>query len=87
MAASLLGAPTGVYAQTQLSDWRAANDAVGRFLRGHIDIVRAENKSGAANSGVQSDRPANALTLEQAKKTRVTSTCRGFVSTDRIKRQ
>ncbi|MCD8515768.1 MAG: hypothetical protein LRY53_07435 [Burkholderiaceae bacterium] len=68
MAASLLGAPTGVYAQTQLSDWRAANDAVGRFLRGHIDIVRAENKSGATNSGVQSDRPANALTLEQAKK-------------------
>lgn len=68
MAASSLVAPTGVYAQTQLSDWRAANDAVGKFLRGHIDIVRAENKSGAANSGVQSDRAANALALEQAKK-------------------
>jgi len=30
----------------QSANWRAANEAVGRFLRGHVDIVRAEQRAG-----------------------------------------
>ena len=55
----------------QLPDWRAANDAVGKFLRGHIDIVRAESRSGSV-SPVAPDAPntnkGDAISLDQAKK-------------------
>lgn len=71
VAALYLGAAPDVAAQTQSSDWRVANDAVGKFLRGHIDIVRAEAKSGSA--GTVTGNPSikasvSAISLENAKK-------------------
>lgn len=56
-----------VEAQPQLSDWRAANDAVGKFLRGHIDIVRAEAKSGSGAAASERPAPQNPMSLAQAK--------------------
>lgn len=63
-----LGLSAGVMAEVQSSDWRAANDAVGKFLRGHIDIVRAESKSASVSTDTPDSKKANAITLEQAKK-------------------
>ena len=35
------GLPQGVESQT--TDWRSANDAVGQFKRGHMDLLKLEN--------------------------------------------
>lgn len=49
LSCALLATPFAASAQTagaqQSSDWRSANDAAGRFLRGHVDILRAEQAS------------------------------------------
>jgi hypothetical protein len=37
----LRGLPQGV--ESQSTDWRSANDAVGQFKRGHIDLLKLEN--------------------------------------------
>jgi outer membrane protein, multidrug efflux system len=44
----------------QSANWRAANDAVGRFLRGHVDIVRAEQR-GARSAPSQAPKAAGEL--------------------------
>ena len=38
---ALRGLPQGVESQT--TDWRSANDAVGQFKRGHMDLLKLEN--------------------------------------------
>ena len=38
---ALRGLPQGV--ESQSTDWRSANDAVGQFKRGHIDLLKLEN--------------------------------------------
>jgi len=37
----LRGLPQGV--ESQSTDWRSANDTVGQFKRGHIDLLKLEN--------------------------------------------
>ena len=69
LSASLFAAAqVQAQAPVQLPDWRAANDAVGKFLRGHIDIVRAESKSGSASADVSDSTKGDVISLEQAKK-------------------
>ncbi len=67
-SALIFGAIGHVSAEPQLSDWRAANDAVAKFLRGHIDIVRAEAKSGASASLTNQKPVNNPTTLIDAKR-------------------
>ena len=38
---ALRGLPQGV--ESQSTDWRSANDTVGKFKRGHIDLLKLEN--------------------------------------------
>ena len=38
---ALRGLPQGV--ESQNTDWRSANDTVGQFKRGHIDLLKLEN--------------------------------------------
>ena len=38
---ALRGLPQGV--ESQSTDWRSANDAVGQFKRGHMDLLKLEN--------------------------------------------
>ncbi|MEY3488138.1 MAG: hypothetical protein RL075_2143 [Pseudomonadota bacterium] len=38
---ALRGLPQGV--ESQSTDWRSANDTVGQFKRGHIDLLKLEN--------------------------------------------
>lgn len=38
---ALTGLAQGV--ETQSTDWRSANDTVGQFKRGHIDLLKLEN--------------------------------------------
>jgi hypothetical protein len=38
---ALRGLPQGV--ESQSTDWRSANDMVGQFKRGHIDLLKLEN--------------------------------------------
>ena len=38
---ALRGLPQGV--DSQSTDWRSANDTVGQFKRGHIDLLKLEN--------------------------------------------
>lgn len=54
-------------ADPQLSDWRAANDTVGKFLRGHIDILRAEAKSGAGAVAAKRTTAGDGMALDQVK--------------------
>ncbi len=42
--------------ETQSTDWRSANDAVGQFKRGHIDLLKLEN-AGPAKPNVQQPQP------------------------------
>ena len=59
-------------ADPQSDDWIAANNAVGKFLRGHIDILRAEAR-GLRNQGSEPSQDADIapsgelLTLQKAK--------------------
>lgn len=55
-------------ASAQASDWRQANDEVGKFLRGHIDILRAEARSSAAPATGETLKQGEPLTLLQAKR-------------------
>ena len=57
----------------QSANWRTANDLVGKNLRGHIDILRAEQSKGNTSSS-QATHPVNqpkarsaGLTLDEAK--------------------
>lgn len=62
--------PSDARAQEQPADWRAANDVVGKFLRGHIDVYKAERSANPPNSAKQKKdetRQGQALTLAQAK--------------------
>ena len=64
-------APTGSTAPTELQppDWRGANDGVGAFQRGHIDIFRWEQKQQRL-AGAPRDAqgaPAEPFTLAQAR--------------------
>jgi hypothetical protein len=50
LALALLLAPIGAWAQTAgeappLQDWRAANEAVAQFKRGHIDLLKWESSN------------------------------------------
>lgn len=67
-----LGMPSASYAEPQLTDWRAANDAVGKFLRGHIDIVRAEARTeartGSNSPGDKQTSSGDVMTLSDVKK-------------------
>jgi hypothetical protein len=50
LALALLLSPLGAWAQTAgaaptLQDWRAANDAVAQFQRGHIDLLKWERSN------------------------------------------
>ena len=38
---ALRGLPQGV--ESQITDWRSANDTVGQFKRGNIDLLKLEN--------------------------------------------
>lgn len=38
---------TSLGVETEVVDWRKANDDVGKFSRGHVDILKAEEKEGA----------------------------------------
>lgn len=73
VAASLL-AVVPVQAQStqgaddQPSNWRQANDAVGKFLRGHIDILKSEAKSRTAAAPTDTSDQGAPLTLPQAKR-------------------
>lgn len=56
-------------ADQQIADWRQANEAAGRFLRGHIDILKAEAKgSGLAQGQASASKQGDVLTLDQAKR-------------------
>ena len=59
-------------ADPQSADWVQANKNVGQFLRGHIDVLKAESKSKAKSSQPASATTSTAqyspLTLEQAKR-------------------
>ena len=46
----LRGLSQGV--ESQSTDWRSANDTVGQFKRGHIDLLKLENAP-PAQSGAQ----------------------------------
>ena len=47
---AMRGLPQGV--ESQSTDWRSANDTVGQFKRGHIDLLKLENAP-PAQSGAQ----------------------------------
>lgn len=54
-------------AQNQSASWVQANDQAGRFLRGHVDILRAETRSGQASKSARDLQPrGQILTLEHA---------------------
>ena len=59
-------------ADPQSADWVQANKNVGQFLRGHIDVLKAESKSKAKSSQPASATTSPAqyspLTLEEAKR-------------------
>jgi hypothetical protein len=55
-------------ADDQPSNWRQANDAVGKFLRGHIDILKSEAKSRSAVAPTDTSDQGAPLTLPQAKR-------------------
>ena len=38
---------TSLGVETETVDWRKANDDVGKFTRGHVDILKAEEKENA----------------------------------------
>ena len=38
---------TSLGVETEVVDWRKANDDVGKFTRGHVDILKAEEKEDA----------------------------------------
>ena len=47
---AMRGLPQSV--ESQSTDWRSANDTVGQFKRGHIDLLKLENAP-PAQSGAQ----------------------------------
>lgn len=49
---ALAGVAQGI--ESQSTDWRSANDAVGQFKRGHIDLLKLEN----ADTSPPPPRPA-----------------------------
>ena len=49
---ALRGLPQGV--ESQSADWRSANDTVGQFKRGHIDLLKLENAPPAQPGAQQS---------------------------------
>lgn len=53
LAAGLLAAPLWALAQDPLAaiDWRAANDSVGQFRRGHADVLKWEQSRQAVEAG------------------------------------
>ncbi|HEY9095770.1 MAG TPA: hypothetical protein VIN35_08510, partial [Hydrogenophaga sp.] len=73
--AGLLAAPLGAWAQVAgeppaLQDWRAANDAVAQFKRGHIDLLKWERANPSKVSATPEvepdlvlDTPAEAVFL------------------------
>lgn len=64
--ALLVGAALSpAWADTPL-DWRDANDTVGRFPRGHIDLLRWEQQQPAPTTGSATSAPTVPQTLAQA---------------------
>ena len=63
-----VNAQSGPAAEVQASDWRQANEVVGKFLRGHIDILRAEARSAQTPQAGESLAVGEPLTLVQAKR-------------------
>ena len=51
----------------QSANWRAANEAVGRFLRGHVDIVRAEQRAGRGVAPRPTGEVGEPMSLADAK--------------------
>lgn len=50
--------PTGVEAGRE--DWKRANNEVGRFTRGHVDILKAEQQAAPAAPAASPDAAAPA---------------------------
>jgi hypothetical protein len=59
------GLPLIHHADAESVDWRQANDAVGQFLRGHIDLLRWEQQNALAATSLQT-APGKPLALAQA---------------------
>jgi hypothetical protein len=55
-------------AEDQMSHWRQANDAVGKFRRGHIDILKSESKSRKSTASSDTSNQGVILTLPLAKR-------------------
>lgn len=55
-------------ADDQMSNWRQANDAVGKFRRGHVDILKSESKSRKAPASPDTSNQGVMLTLPLAKR-------------------
>lgn len=55
-------------AEDQVANWRQANDAVGKFKRGHIDILKSESKSRKSQATPDTSNQGVALTLPLAKR-------------------
>jgi len=51
----------------QSANWKAANEAVGRFLRGHVDIVRAEQRAGRSAAPKPTGAVGAPMSLADAK--------------------
>jgi len=71
---SLIFFPVPTYAQAQgldpqSADWKRANEQVGKFLRGHADILKSEARSVTRSTGIDSDKPrGKLLSLQEAKR-------------------
>lgn len=55
-------------ADDQMANWRQANDASGKFKRGHIDILKSESKSRKSQATPDSTNQGVELTLPLAKR-------------------
>jgi hypothetical protein len=57
--------PTGV--ENETADWKKANQEVGQFLRGHVDVLKWEEQQQAKPS-MQKPAPAGELPAQDAMK-------------------
>ena len=55
---------TSVGVEMETVDWRKANDDVGKFTRGHVDILKAEDK-GEDKADAKKDVPDKAMMQDQ----------------------
>ena len=53
--------------EKETDNWRKANDEVGKFLRGHVDILKWEEQEAAKAAKSGMDKPAMPVKPEAAK--------------------